>query len=125
MTVREWQKKEGLTNLEAAKFLGVSERTIQNWDKKGESKLVKMYIELTELYVGALRKNKSFRIQRIGNGRVAIMVWGEKSCRGQYDWKVWRTIPIKQAKRMGLVYDPSNRGKKKRLTIAQEAVFIN
>jgi len=102
MTITEFQKREGLTQSELARFLDVSERTIRYWRKNGEGKLVKLYLELMDLYINSLRKNKSFRIKKSGDGRVSIMVWGVNN----YDysgWVLWKQVPAAQARKMGLV----------------------
>ena len=110
MTIAEFQKREGLTQPELARFLDVSERTIRYWRKNGEGKLVKLYLELMDSYINCLRKNKSFRVKKSGDGRVSIMVWGTT----HYDypgWVLWKQVPAEQARKMGLVEKTEKREK--------------
>jgi len=102
MTITEFQKREGLTQPECAELLGVGVRTIRNWKNSGQTKMIGMYLELMDLYINSLRKNKSFRVKKSGDGRVSIMVWGTT----HYDypgWVLWKQVPAEQARKMGLV----------------------
>ena len=102
MALAEWIWKNRYTRREAAEVLGVTERTIGNWKHK-EPELLKLYLEMEQLYLKSLILNKSFKIKRLSRRSIhyGVYVWGEKD--GEHnDWVLWRVLPKEVLKKMGL-----------------------
>ena len=70
MDIKKFRTEKGYTQKEFAEFCGVTERTVQNWEKGNTyPSLLKKYIELTE-------QDEKFSQEIKGNSNTAVAVSG-------------------------------------------------